>query len=118
MHSQSRRKEAMSHRKQHTSRESSVQVSDPATADWQQLVEERLPSSLESQAQALGAFVRVRRIKSASLLLRAQPLVVERPEHVEPTGGGERRGHLGASLAQAIAAVIGLAAVALWGTAG
>jgi hypothetical protein len=61
----------MSHRKQHTSSESSVQVSDPATADWQQLVQERLPSSLESQAQALGAFVRVRRIKSASLLLRA-----------------------------------------------
>src|SRR5207244_1202862 len=53
------------------SSESSVQVSDPATADWQQLVQERLPSSLESQAQALGAFVRVRRIKSASLLLRA-----------------------------------------------
>jgi hypothetical protein len=61
----------MSHRKQHTSYESSLQVSDPATADWQQLVQERLPSSLESQAQALGAFVRVRRIKSASLLLRA-----------------------------------------------
>src|SRR5207249_11205654 len=61
----------MSHRKQHTSSESSVQVSESATADWQQLVQERLPSSLESQAQALGAFVRVRRIKSASLLLRA-----------------------------------------------
>src|SRR2546425_8227618 len=71
MHSQSRRKEAMSHRKQHTLRESSVQVSDPATPDWQQLVQERLPSSLESQARALGAFVRVRRIQSASLLLRA-----------------------------------------------
>ena len=61
----------MSHRKQHTLRESSVQVSDPATPDWQQLVQERLPSSLESQARALGAFVRVRRIQSASLLLRA-----------------------------------------------
>jgi hypothetical protein len=61
----------MSHRKQQTSSESSVQVSDPATADWQQLVQERLPSTLESQARALGAFVRVRRIGSASLLLRA-----------------------------------------------
>src|SRR5258708_29332154 len=71
MHSQSRRKEAMSHRKQHTLRESSVQVSDPATPDWQQLVQERLRSLLESQARALGAFVRVRRIQSASLLLRA-----------------------------------------------
>lgn len=61
----------MSHRKQHTSSESFPQVSDPATADWQQLVQERLPSTLESQAKALGAFVRVRRIGSASLLLRA-----------------------------------------------
>src|SRR5438552_16123464 len=61
----------MSHRKQHTSSESFPQVSDPATADWQQLVQERLPSTLESQARALGAFVRVRRIRSASLLLRA-----------------------------------------------
>jgi len=61
----------MSHRKQHTSSESSVQVSELATADWQQLVQERLPSTLESQARALGAFVRVRRIQSASLLLRA-----------------------------------------------
>src|SRR5947209_12411452 len=60
----------MSHRKQHTSRASLVQVSDPATQDWQQLVQERLPSDLESQAKALGAFVRVRRIGSASLLLR------------------------------------------------
>jgi DDE family transposase len=69
--SPSRRKEVMSRRKQHTSSESSLQVSDPATADWQQLVQQRLPSSLESQAKALGAFVRVRRIGSASLLLRA-----------------------------------------------
>jgi len=61
----------MSHPKQHTSSESSVQVSELATADWQQLVQERLPSTLESQARALGAFVRVRRIQSASLLLRA-----------------------------------------------
>lgn len=61
----------MSHRKQHTLRESSVQVSDPATPDWQHLVQERLRSLLESQARALGAFVRVRRIQSASLLLRA-----------------------------------------------
>ena len=61
----------MSHRKQHTSSESSVQVSELATADWQQLVQQRLPSTLESQARALGAFVRVRRIQSASLLLRA-----------------------------------------------
>src|SRR5260221_5163830 len=61
----------MSHRKHHTSSESSVQVSELATADWQQLVQERLPSTLESQARALGAFVRVRRIQSASLLLRA-----------------------------------------------
>src|SRR5260370_1427882 len=68
---QSRRKEAMSHRKQHTSSESSVQVSELATADWQQLVQERLHSTLESQARALGAFVRVRRIQSASMLLRA-----------------------------------------------
>ena|SRR5436305_13090034 len=57
----------MSHRKQHTSSESSVQVSELATADWQQLVQQRLPSTLESQARALGAFVRVRRIQSASL---------------------------------------------------
>jgi hypothetical protein len=61
----------MSHRKQQTSSESSVQVSELTTADWQQLVQERLPSTLESQARALGAFVRVRRIQSASLLLRA-----------------------------------------------
>ena len=61
----------MSHRKQHTSCESSLQVNDPAAQDWHQLVQERLPSTLESQARALGAFVRVRRIGSASLLLRA-----------------------------------------------
>ena len=61
----------MSHRKQHTSSESSVQVSELTPADWQQLVQERLPSTLESQARVLGAFVRVRRIQSASLLLRA-----------------------------------------------
>src|SRR5260370_26065124 len=61
----------MCDRKQHTSSEWSVQVSELATADWQQLVQERLPSTLESQARALGAFVRVRRIQSASLLLRA-----------------------------------------------
>lgn len=60
----------MSHRKQHTLSESLVQGSDPALQDWQELVQERLPDSLESQAQALGAFVRVRRIGSASLLLR------------------------------------------------
>src|SRR5205823_12476219 len=63
------RKEAMSQRKQQTSRASLVQVSDPATQDWQQVVQQRLPSDLESQAKALGAFVRVRRIGSASLLL-------------------------------------------------
>src|ERR1700694_3559928 len=51
-------------------------------------------------------------------LLRTQPLLVERPEHVEPTGRSDRRGHLGARLAQATAAVGGLAAVALWRTAG
>ena len=61
----------MSHRKQHTSNKLSLQVSDPAAQDWQRLVQERLPSNLESQARALGAFVRVRRIGSASLLLRA-----------------------------------------------
>ncbi len=61
----------MSHRKKHTSCEPFLQVSDPASADWQQLVQERLPSNLESQARTLGAFVRVRRISSASLLLRA-----------------------------------------------
>ena len=43
----------MSHRKQQTSSESSVQVSELATADWQQLVQHRLPSTLESQARAL-----------------------------------------------------------------
>jgi hypothetical protein len=56
----------MSHRKQHTSSESFMQVSDPAATDWQQLVQERLPSNLESQAKALGAFVRVRHLGSAS----------------------------------------------------
>lgn len=60
----------MSHRKQHTSSASSVQGTDLASADWQQLVQQRLPSTLESQAKALGAFVRVRRIGSAALLLR------------------------------------------------
>ena len=52
----------MSHRKQHTSSKSFMQVSDPAATDWQQLVQERLPSNLESQAKALGAFVRVRHL--------------------------------------------------------
>ena len=51
-------------------------------------------------------------------LLCTQPVVVERPEHVEPTGGGERQGHLRARLAQAAAAVVSLAAVALWRIAG
>ena len=60
----------MSHRKQHTSSKSFMQVSDPAATDWQQLVQERLPSNLESQAKALGAFVRVRHLGSAALLLR------------------------------------------------
>ncbi len=61
----------MSHPKQHTSSQSFIQVSDPAAQDWQQLVQERLPRTLESQGRALGALVRVRRIGSASLLLRA-----------------------------------------------
>src|SRR3989442_2851527 len=61
----------MSHPKQYTSQEPSVHVSDPAALDWEQVVQERLPRTLESQAQALGAFVRVRKIASASLLLRA-----------------------------------------------
>lgn len=60
----------MSHRQQHTSSALVSQASDPAAADWERLVQERLPADLEAQARALGAFVRVRSIPSAALLLR------------------------------------------------
>src|ERR1700674_699526 len=53
-------------------------------------------------------------VAACAAVLCAQPLLVERAAHVEPTGGSDRRGHLGASLAQATAAIVGLAAVALW----
>lgn len=60
----------MSQREQHTALQPALQVEDPAAAPWQQLVQERLPANLESQARALGAFGRVRTIATAALLLR------------------------------------------------
>jgi hypothetical protein len=60
----------MSQREQHTAMLQASQVEDPAAAPWQQLVQERLPANLESQARALGAFRRVRAIATAVLLLR------------------------------------------------
>src|SRR5437868_13276213 len=45
-------------------------------------------------------------VAAGAAVLCAEPVVVERPEHVEPTAGGDRQGHLGARLAQATAAVV------------
>lgn len=60
----------MSQPNQHTAWPPASQVEDPAAAQWQQLVQDRLPANLESQARALKAFRRVRTIATAALLLR------------------------------------------------
>src|SRR6266568_436873 len=57
-------------------------------------------------------------VAACAAVFCTEPLLVERPEHVEPPGRSDRRGHLRTRVAQATAAVVGLAAVALWGTVG
>jgi hypothetical protein len=60
----------MSHQLYDTSSAPLLQGSDPAAADWERLVQTRLPADLESQARELGAFQRARSMPSAAFLLR------------------------------------------------
>ena len=58
-------------REQHNASDRVSQVQSHAEDCWNELVQQRLPADLEEQAQALGAFQRVRALASAQLLLRA-----------------------------------------------
>lgn len=61
----------MPQRDQHNA--SDLQSQAPSSADqcWNELVAQRLPTDLETQAQVLGAFQRVRELANAEVLLRA-----------------------------------------------
>ncbi|HEX6110119.1 MAG TPA: IS4 family transposase [Ktedonobacteraceae bacterium] len=61
----------MPQRDQHNASDESSQAQTSAQQCWEELVHQRLPANLESQARALGAFQRVRELASAQLLLRA-----------------------------------------------
>jgi hypothetical protein len=61
----------MPQRNQHSLSADETQVICSPEQDWNDLVEQRLPADLETQAQALGAFQRARGGSSARVLLRA-----------------------------------------------
>lgn len=61
----------MPQRDQHSPSDTVSQVIFSPDQDWNDLVEQRLPADLETQAQALGAFQRARGVSSARVLLRA-----------------------------------------------
>lgn len=61
----------MPQRDQHSPSADVTQVTFSPDQDWNDLVEQRLPADLETQAQALGAFQRARGVSSARVLLRA-----------------------------------------------
>ena len=56
---------------QHTASDAVSQAQASADQCWEELVQQRLPATLESQARILGAFQRVRALPSAQALLRA-----------------------------------------------
>jgi hypothetical protein len=56
---------------QHNASDQQSQVPFSAEQCWDELVEQRLPANLETQARVLGAFHRVRELASAQVLLRA-----------------------------------------------
>jgi hypothetical protein len=58
-------------RDQHNASELQWQASASAEQCWDELVAQRLPANLETQARVLGAFQRVRGLASAHVLLRA-----------------------------------------------
>lgn len=61
----------MPQRDQHNANDPQSQAASSAQECWDELVEQRLPANLESQARVLGAFQRVRELSSARVLLRA-----------------------------------------------
>jgi Transposase DDE domain len=61
----------MSLREQLNASDRVSQVQSHAQDCWDELVQQRLPADLETQARALGAFQRVRALASAQVLLRA-----------------------------------------------
>jgi hypothetical protein len=61
----------MPQRDQNSASDSSSQAFCDPDQCWNDLVEQRLPATLEAQAKALGAFQRVRALSSARVLLRA-----------------------------------------------
>ncbi len=56
---------------QHNASDGLSQAQASAEQCWDELVKQRLPANLESQARALGAFQRIREVPSAQVLLRA-----------------------------------------------
>jgi hypothetical protein len=56
---------------QHNANRTHRQEAREDKTDWDELIQERLPAHLEEQARILGAFQRVRSIRSAQALLRA-----------------------------------------------
>jgi hypothetical protein len=61
----------MPQRDQHNASDDLSQAQTSAEQCWDELVNQRLPASLESQARVLGAFQRVRALPSAHMVLRA-----------------------------------------------
>jgi hypothetical protein len=61
----------MPQRDQHNASDLQSQAPSSAEQCWNELVEQRLPANLETQARVLGAFQRVRELASAQVLLRA-----------------------------------------------
>jgi hypothetical protein len=61
----------MPQRDQHNASDLQSQAPSSAEQCWDELVAQRLPANLETQARVLGAFQRVRELASAQDLLRA-----------------------------------------------
>jgi len=80
----------MPQRDQHTVSDRVSQAQ--ADACWNELVEHRLPATLESQARALKAFVRVRALPNAAALLRALLCYVLSLSSLQQLSGWSRLG--------------------------
>jgi len=75
---------------QHNASDRSSQVFCDPDQCWNDLVEQRLPASLEAQAKDLGAFQRVRALSSARVLLRALLCYVLSLSCLKELSGGSR----------------------------
>src|SRR6185437_12123247 len=95
------RNELMPQRDQHTAYDGGSQVQIHADACWNELVQQRLPATLESQARDLKAFVRVRGLPNAQALLRAVLWYVLSLSSLKQLSGWSRLVHVSSTLISA-----------------